>query len=150
MEIVLRLKELIEEKGYTVNSFAREIGIAQVTLNNYIRLNRYPAYETLHAILHTFPDISAEWLMRGEGSMYITDDLPILRGDETEDEENVHVALARCRGELKLAQEENVKLLGQLEFMEEYNLKVADKYNKTKEELEKLQGKKVSGKKDIF
>ena len=150
MEIVLRLKELIEEKGYTVNSFAHEIGIAQVTLNNYIRLNRFPAYETLHAILHTFPDISAEWLMRGEGSMYITDDLPILRGDETEDEENVHVALARCRGELKLAQEENVKLLGQLEFMEEYNLKVADKYNKAKEELEKLQGKKVSGKKDII
>ena len=150
MEIVLRLKELIEEKGYTVNSFAREIGIAQVTLNNYIRLNRFPAYETLHAILHTFPDISAEWLMRGEGSMYITDDLPILRGDETEDEENVHVALARCRGELKLAQEENVRLLGQLEFMEEYNLKVAGMYNKAKEELGKLQGKKVSGKKDII
>lgn len=150
MDIVQRIGDLIRDKGYTIASFAHVIGIAQTTLNNYFKFSRFPAYETIHAILHTFPDISAEWLMRGEGSMYITDDLPILRGDETEDEENVHVALARCRGELKLAQEENVKLLGQLEFMEEYNLKVADKYNKTKEELEKLQGKKVSGKKDII
>ena len=150
MEILQRIKRLIDAKGYSVNSFAKQIGIGQTTLNTYLKMNRYPAYETLYAILHTFPDTSAEWLMRGEGSMYITDDLPSLRGDETEEEKDIHVALARCRGELKLAQEENVRLLGQLEFMEEYNLKVADKYNKAKEELEKLQGKKVSGKKDII
>ena len=141
MDIIQRIKTIIEEKGHTVNSFSKEIGIAQVTLNNYIRLGRYPAYETLHAILHTFTDISAEWLMRGEGSMYVCDDLPAFRGDETEDEENVHAALARCRGELKICQEENVKLLGQLEFMEEYNLKLASKYNKLRDELSKAGGK---------
>ena len=92
MEIVQRIGDLIRDKGYTIASFAHVIGIAQTTLNNYFKFSRFPAYETIHAILHTFPDISAEWLMRGEGSMYITDDLPIFRGDETEDEENVHVA----------------------------------------------------------
>ena len=148
--ILQRIKDLINAKGFNVNSFAHEIGIAQTTLSTYFKKDRFPAYETLHSILAAFPDVSAEWLMRGEGSMYITDDLPIFRGDETEDEENVHVALARCRGELKLAEEENIRLLGQLEFMEEYNLKVAGMYNKAKEELEKIQGKKVSGKKDII
>lgn len=150
MMILQRIKDLINAKGFTVNSFAHEIGIAQTTLSTYFKKDRFPAYETLHSILAAFPDVSAEWLMRGEGSMYITDDLPIIRGDETEDEENVHVALARCRGDLKLAEEENIRLLGQLEFMEKYNLKVAGMYNKAKEELEKIQGKKVSGKKDII
>ena len=148
MEILLRIRNLIESKSYTVNSFANEIGIAQTTLSTYFTKNRYPAYETIHAILHTFPDVSAEWLMRGEGEMYITDGLPVIRGDESEAEEDLHVVLARCRGELKLAQEENVKLLGQLEFMEEYNLKVSGKLNEAQRKLDELQGK--ASKKDII
>ena len=147
MKIVERLRLLIEDKGYNPKTFAEKIGMAQRTINNYVN-GRFPSYEAIHAILHTFPDVSAEWLMRGEGEMYICDGLPSFRGDETDDEENVHVALARCRGELKLAQEENIKLLGQLEFMEEYNLKLAGKYNKLRKELEKITGEK--DKKDII
>lgn len=148
MEILLRIRNLIESKSYTVNSFANEIGIAQTTLSTYFTKNRYPAYETIHAILHTFPDVSAEWLMRGEGDMYITDGLPVIRGDESELEEDLHAALARCRAELKDSQNENVKLLGQLEFMEEYNLKVAGKLREAQRKLDELQGDKK--KKDII
>lgn len=148
MGINQRIKALIEEKGCSITSFSKRIGIAQTTLNNYFKYDRYPAYETLYAILHTFPDVSAEWLMRGEGDMFICDGMPVIRGDESESEEDLHVALAQCRAKLEDSQNENVKLLGQLEFMEEYNLKVADKYNKVREELEKLRG--ASGKKDII
>lgn len=150
--MVERIKQLISIKsqGMSETAFADSLGMKQQTLNNYVRGVNKLSVSFISILLESFPDISAEWLMRGEGSMYITDDLPSLRGDETEEEKDIHVALAKCRGELKLAQEENVKLLGQLEFMEEYNLKVADKYNKAKEELGKLQGKKVSGKKDII
>lgn len=147
MKIVERLRLLIEDKGYNPKTFAEKIGMAQRTINNYVN-GRFPSYEAIHAILHTFPDVSAEWLMRGEGGMYICDGLPSFRGDETEDEENVHVALARCRGKLKLAEEENVRLLGQLEFMEEYNLKLASKYNKLRKEVENIKGEK--DKKDII
>lgn len=150
--MVERIKQLISIKsqGMSETAFADSLGMKQQTLNNYVRGVNKLSVSFISILLESFPDISAEWLMRGEGSMYITDDLPSLRGDETEEEKDIHVALARCRGELKLAQEENVKLLGQLEFMEEYNLKVAGMYNKAKEELGKLQGKKVSGKKDII
>lgn len=147
MKIVERLRLLIEDKGYNPKTFAEKIGMAQRTINNYVN-GRFPSYEAIHAILHTFPDVSAEWLMRGEGEMYICDGLPGFRGDETEDEENVHAALARCRGKLKLAEEENVRLLGQLEFMEEYNLKLASKYNKLRKEVENIKGEK--DKKDII
>ena len=148
MEIVQRIKTLISEKNRTVNSFANEIGIAQRTLNNYVLLGRLPSYETLHAILHTFPDVSAEWLMRGEGDMLICDGLPVIRGDESESEENLHVALAQCRAKLEDSQNENVKLLGQLEFMEEYNLKVVGRLNAALKKVEDLSG--VKSKKDII
>ena len=147
MEILQRIKRLIDAKGLNTNAFALRIGIAQTTLSTYFTKNRYPAYETLHAILYTFPDVSAEWLMRGEGDMFICDGLPVIRGDESESEENLHVALAQCRGKLKDAQEENIRLLGQLEFMEEYNLKVAGRLNAALKKVEDLSG--VKSKKDI-
>ena len=147
MEILQRIKRLIDAKGLNTNAFALRIGIAQTTLSTYFTKNRYPAYETLHAILHTFPEVSAEWLMRGEGDMFICDGLPVIRGDESESEEDLHVALAQCRAKLEDSQNENVKLLGQLEFMEEYNLKVVGRLNAALKKVEDLSG--VKSKKDI-
>ena len=141
MEIVERIKDLISDKGHNVTSFSREIEISQRTLNNYVLLGRLPSYETIHAILHRFTDVSAEWLMRGEGSMYICDDLPKFRGDESDDEENLQVALAQCRAKLEDSQNENMKLLGQLEFMEEYNMKVVGKLKEAQKKLEELEKK---------
>ena len=68
MEIVQRIQQLIEEKygkrGAT--SFAKEIGIEQVTFCRYLKGTRGVSYEVIDAILRTFPDVSAEWLLRGE------------------------------------------------------------------------------------
>ena len=145
MEILQRIRELIDVKGCNVSSFAKKIGIGQTTLNTYLKYDRYPAYETLHAILHTFPDVSAEWLMRGEGDMIICDGMPVIRGDESESEENLHVALAQCRAELEEARAENVKLLGQLDFMEQYNLKIAGRFNKLQKRVDELEGNSKKG-----
>lgn len=147
MEIVQRITELIKEKGFTVNSFSKEIGIQQRTLNNYVQFNRYPAYETLHAILTRFPDVSAEWLMRGEGPMFVSDRLPVMRGDESESEEDLHVLLAQKEAELEDMKLEKMRMLGQLEFMEEYNIKIAGKLSRVEKELETLRGS--NKKKDI-
>lgn len=147
--MIERVKEIIEIKssGISEASFAEKIGMKQQTLNNYIRGRNKLSVSFISTLLETFTEVSAEWLMRGEGGMYITDGLPSFRGDETESEEDLHVALARCRAELEDSQNENVKLLGQLEFMEEYNMKVVGKLNKANEELEKLRSEK--SKKDI-
>ena len=145
MVINERIKALIEAKGCSVTSFSKKIGIAQTTLNNYFKYNRYPAYETIRAILQTFPDVSAEWLMRGNGGMYVCDDLPQFRGDETEPEEDLHAALARCRAELEDSRNENVKLLGQLEFMEQYSLKIAGQVNELQKKVDELEGNNKKG-----
>ena len=147
MEINQRIKALIEVKGFNVNSFSIKIGISQRTMSNYILLDRFPAYKTLHAILTTFTDVSAEWLMRGEGSMFVSDRLPVMRGDETDSEEDLHVLLAQKEAELEDLKMEKMRMLGQLEFMEEYNIKIAGKLSRTEKELETLRGS--NKKKDI-
>lgn len=74
MEILERIQKLIKEKcgerGET--SFSKIVGIPQVTLNNYVKGRRGISYEVIEAILTAFPEVSAEWLLRGEGEMLKT------------------------------------------------------------------------------
>jgi SOS-response transcriptional repressor LexA len=69
MGTINRLIELIEAKcgKRGTNAFSELIGIHQVTLSNYILGKRKLSLEVIEAVLTTFPDVSAEWLLRGEG-----------------------------------------------------------------------------------
>lgn len=64
-----RLLQLISLKAKSVRDFAIILGVNQPNVDRYVK-GRAPSYEFLQLVLSTFPDISAEWLMRGEGSMY--------------------------------------------------------------------------------
>ena len=67
MDTIKRLNELIEAKcgDRGASNFSKLIGIHQVTLNNYILGKRKLSLEVIEAVLNTFPDVSAEWLLRG-------------------------------------------------------------------------------------
>lgn len=65
-----RVREVIIEKERSVTRFAEVIGIAQTTLNQQLVVGKI-ASSTLEQLLVAYPDISAEWLMRGTGGMYI-------------------------------------------------------------------------------
>lgn len=68
MEIVQRIKDLVEEKfgARGATSFAKAIGVEQVTLSRYLNGSRSVSLDVVNAILNTFPDVSAEWLLRGQ------------------------------------------------------------------------------------
>lgn len=68
--IVQRVRELLTINSISVNSLAKQINVAQATLNPQLRGDRTLAANIVVKILETFPDISAEWLLRGEGEMY--------------------------------------------------------------------------------
>jgi len=53
-----------------VSEMARQTGISQPTLNNIVanRLNS-PSAENIEKLLSSMENISAEWLLRGEGDM---------------------------------------------------------------------------------
>ena len=68
--ITQRVREFLSCNSISINSLAKQINVAQATLNPQLRGDRTLAANIVVKILETFPDISAEWLLRGEGEMY--------------------------------------------------------------------------------
>lgn len=69
--ILQRIRELIVVKNMSENAFAKACGIGQKTLNSAFNRNADVKFSTLYQILSNFPDVSAEWLMRGKGDMFL-------------------------------------------------------------------------------
>lgn len=57
----------------SVNKFAAALGIRQTTLNDQINGNSKISAAVIIALLSVRPDISAEWLLRGSGSMLLSE-----------------------------------------------------------------------------
>ncbi len=72
MEVTIyqRVKLILEDKSISVNALSKQINVAQATLNPQLRGDRTLAANIVEKILTAFPDVSAEWLMRGIGTMY--------------------------------------------------------------------------------
>lgn len=71
--IYQRVKCVLEDKSISVNALSKQINVAQATLNPQLRGDRTLAANIVEKILEAFPDVSAEWLMRGVGTMYHKD-----------------------------------------------------------------------------
>lgn len=65
-----RFKELIRVKSSSILDFSKRIDIAQTTLNSQLCSTRGISINVIMLTLNAFPDISAEWLLRGVGNMY--------------------------------------------------------------------------------
>jgi transcriptional regulator with XRE-family HTH domain len=69
MGTIERIKLLVLERAKSERDFAIKVGIKQSTLNLYILGKSKLSLEAVDLILKAFPDVSAEWLLRGEGNM---------------------------------------------------------------------------------
>lgn len=72
MTVIDRVSAVIGDKKLSRTAFSKLIGMPQTTVNNYILGIRSISFEFAERILEAFPDISAEWLMRGKGNMCIS------------------------------------------------------------------------------
>lgn len=67
--VAQRIKSILNDKQISIAAFAKMIGMLQVTCNRQIRGDQAVSLAIIEGFLHVFPDISAEWLLRGEGEM---------------------------------------------------------------------------------
>ena len=72
--MINRLKIFIKNTGKTERAFALSCGIAQNTMSYYLTGQRKPSYEAVEKILIAYPQLSSDWLIRGEGSMLTQDE----------------------------------------------------------------------------
>lgn len=64
-----RVKQILESKAYTPSRFADHIGVPRATVSHILSGRNKPSLEVVQKILDAFPDMSADWLVKGKGSM---------------------------------------------------------------------------------
>lgn len=69
-DITKRVKRLINELDLNEKSISERINIPQTTLNSSIKSTRGVSLNVISLILDNFPNVSAEWLLRGEGDIF--------------------------------------------------------------------------------
>ena len=76
MEITIyqRIMLILEDKQVSVNALSKLVDMSQTTLNTQLKGERALSANVVSKVLVAFPDVSAEWLMRGVGTMYINQD----------------------------------------------------------------------------
>lgn len=74
--MIERTKEIIAYSGLSDRAFAIKCGLAQNTLSRQLNGVRELSLATVNAILTTFENISSEWLLRGKGTMLLSEIAP--------------------------------------------------------------------------
>lgn len=119
--MINRIKEVIALSGLSNRAFAIKCGIKQNTLSRQLGGVSEVSASTINAILDNYEEISAEWLLRGKGSM-------LLQKEETEPGmdklKSIVYTIANLQDEINektmLTQrllEENQKLKGELAML---------------------------------
>lgn len=70
-DIVLqRVRQFMKKEGISIRELSKRFDMTESTLGGKLNGSRKIDIEVVSFILRDFPDLSAEWLLRGEGNMY--------------------------------------------------------------------------------
>ena len=83
--LIKRLQEFLEYEGINIFAFEKRIGLANNTIRKKFASGRSNmGTETLTAILEAYPELSADWLLLGEGYMLRKDNEPVKQTEPSE------------------------------------------------------------------
>ena len=73
-----RIRELMEAQHMNQQTFSHYTGIGTATLSSIFTGRTRPTLNTIESIMKKFPEVNVNWLMFGEGDMYVnnSDTLP--------------------------------------------------------------------------
>lgn len=100
--IITRIKEVCNDKQLSVNELSKQIGVAQRTTNSYINEGRMPSVDFILKLSSIFK-LNANWLLSGEGEMYI-DNTPILLDEKVKGAIPYYADLPVSAGQTGLSQ----------------------------------------------
>ena len=76
MMVLERLKEFIDSQGITIASFEKVVGLSNSSFRKALQSGNGIGSDKLENILKVYPDLSSEWLLRGEGHMLRSEAAP--------------------------------------------------------------------------
>ncbi len=67
-----RIRTVLQNNNLSITAFCKELSLPQTTINKQINGDSKLSFDTIKAFLTRFPDISADWLINGNGEMLST------------------------------------------------------------------------------
>lgn len=126
MDIRKRLKGILLHYNETLNSISSDSAM-QTRFTRQVNGGSSITCETILRFLEIFPEVSAEWLLRGKGEMILSDNLPPILGDESGNDLDTHAMLAQARKEIDTLhieitalKEKNLKQAGCIEWQKDF------------------------------
>ena len=116
-----RIKDVLSFHNSNTNQLAGDDANFQNRLSRQINHTSTISCDTISRVLSAYPEVSAEWLLRGKGEMLISDNLPNFNGEESDSELDVHAELARKTAELEEYKLQNLRLEAQKDYLQERN-----------------------------
>lgn len=74
--MIKRIKLIMKEEGMSELQFSKRINVPHSSVSGYLSEKVAPSAKFITSIIDEFSAISTEWLLRGEGNMYKTTELP--------------------------------------------------------------------------
>ena len=118
MTIHIRLQQLIDALDISVLEFARQLGERRGEKVYHILHGRLkPRFDTLEKIVATYPQVNADWLLRGDGLMFKQLNSPSAAITTEERLRNVEFLLFQLNERVALLQATNDELLAELSLL---------------------------------
>ena len=113
-----RIKDVLSAKDSNPTKFSSGDTAMQKRLSRQLNSGATITFETISSILDSFPDVSAEWLLRGKGNMYNTENsIPDIK---TGDMQSVYETVVRDKDEqIEKMKAEINQLIGENGIMRE-------------------------------
>jgi transcriptional regulator with XRE-family HTH domain len=68
-----RLKLLADKLGLKQHNVYKDLGTSSARVSNVFNSVNNPSYEFLQSFLNAYPGVNANWLLTGEGEMFLND-----------------------------------------------------------------------------
>lgn len=122
-----RIKDVLSFHNSNTNQLAGDDSNFQNRLSRQINHTSTISCDTISRVLSAYPEVSAEWLLRGKGEMILSDNLPPILGDESENDLDTHAMLAQAKGqiddlilEIAILKEKITKQTGVIEWQKDF------------------------------
>ena len=145
-----RIKDVLSAYNSNTNQLAGDDSNFQNRLSRQINHTSTISCDTISRVLAAYPEVSAEWLLRGKGEMILSDNLPPIVGDESENDLDTHAQLAQAVGKIDTLTEETttlkekiMKQAGVIEWQKDFIRELADEIKELKIKLPQEQKKDI-------
>lgn len=84
VSVIERINSTLKHFGKTPNGLANMLGMTPSTVNRQLKGDQALSSKVIEGVLSVFPDVSAEWLLRGKGEMLISEQTTLAKMQDDE------------------------------------------------------------------